>query len=73
MVERSNKAEGSNKATVHKNGCEISHFESFRFDMLYKSIEALQRELLGKINPKDVLPLIKQSSQPLSESLEELR
>ena len=41
--------------------------------MLTKNIENLQQELLGKINIKDVLPLIKQNYQPLAESLEEVR
>ena len=42
-------------------------------DMLTKNLENLQQELLGKINIKDVLPLIKQNYQPLAESLEEVR
>lgn len=34
--------------------------------MLTKNIETLQQELLGKMNIKDVLPLIKQNCQPLA-------
>jgi len=66
-------AERTNKVTIHKGNYDSGQFESFRFDMLAKNIEALQKELLTKINMKDVLPLIKQNSQPFSESLEELR
>jgi len=41
--------------------------------MLTKSIEGIQQELLGKMNIKDVFPLIKQNYQPLADSLEEVR
>lgn len=63
----------TNKATVHKCSPEGNKFENFRYDMLSKSIETLQKELLTKINIKDVLPIIKQNYEPLHSSVEEIR
>jgi hypothetical protein len=66
--------ERTNKATVHKCQNENSNqFEAFRLDMISKNMETLQKELLSKMNMKDVLPLIRQNCQPVSEALEEVR
>ena len=41
--------------------------------MLYKNVEALQKEMLGKINIKDVLPIVKQQTHSFYQSIDEIK
>jgi hypothetical protein len=54
---------------VHRGNWEGGQFESVRFEGLARGLEAVQRELVGKVNLKDVLPLVRQGSQPLGQAL----
>ena len=41
--------------------------------MLSKSLETLQKEMLQKMNIKDLLPIIKQQTTPFYQSMDEVK
>jgi hypothetical protein len=40
-----------------------------KLDLVYKNLEALQREVVLKMNIRDVLSIVKQDTQPIGEAL----
>lgn len=41
-----------------------------RIETLHKNIESLQKEMLGKMNIKDVLPIVKQQTNQFYQSID---